>query len=227
MAVVRVLAFLAGAAVVLATFGSAGLTGFVFFEMRRIFRLRARPGAPYAKRDRIMSLYAPVSLLVLLLTWISIVILGYTAMYWGLGEWTPREAFILSGSAVLTLGFAEPTDLPSSVLVFTEAALGLILLALLITSLPSIYGVFSRRENMVAGMELRGGSPPSAVEVLGRSWRVDRFAKLSILWRRGGQWFLELQETHTSFPAVGFFPAPPPGQSWGGPGGGVLASPSA
>ncbi len=226
MAVVRVLAFLAGAAVVLATFGSAvrtvvipraipsRLTGFVFFEMRRIFRLRARPGAPYEKRDRIMSLYAPVSLLVLLLTWISIVILGYTAMYWGLGEWTPREAFILSGSAVLTLGFAEPTDLPSSVLVFTEAALGLILLALLITYLPSIYGVFSRRENMVAGMELRGGSPPSAVEVLGRSWRVDRFAKLSILWRRGEQWFLELQETHTSFPAVVFFRSPLPDHSW-------------
>jgi len=58
---------------------------------------------------------------------------------------------------------------------------------------------------MVAGMELRGGSPPSAVEVLSRSWRVDRFAKLGIPWRRAEQWFLELQETHTSFPAVAFF----------------------
>src|ERR671919_2711195 len=183
MAVVRVLVFLAGAAVVVATFGSAvrtvvipraipsRLTRFVFFQMRRIFRLRARPGAPYEKRDRIMSLYAPVSLLVLLLTWITIVILGYTAMYWGLGDWTLRQAFTLSGSSVLTLGFAEPTDLPSAVLVFTEAALGLILLALLITYLPSIYGVFSRRENMVAGMEVRAGSPPSGVEILQRSWR--------------------------------------------------------
>src|ERR671918_346616 len=130
------------------------------------------------------------------------------------------------GSAVLTVGFAEPTDLPSSVLVFTEAALGLILLALLITYLPSIYGVFSRRENMVAGMELRGGSPPSAVEVLGRSWRVDRFAKLSILWRRGEQWFLELQETHTSFPAVGFFRSPLPDHSWVTSAGGILDSAS-
>src|ERR671919_1133849 len=234
MAVVRVLAFLAGAAVVLATFGSAvrtvvipraipsRLTGFVFFEMRRVFRLRARPGAPYEKRDRIMSLYAPVSLLVLLLTWISIVILGYTAMYWGLGEWTPREAFILSGSAVLTLGFAEPTDLPSSVLVFTEAALGLILLALLITYLPSIYGVFSRRENLVAAMEVRAGSPPTGVEILQRAWRVDRLESLGRLWERTEAWFLELQETHTSFPAVVFFRSPLPEHSWVTSAGAVL-----
>jgi hypothetical protein len=223
---VRVAAFILGVAAVLATFGSAvrtvviprgvpsRLSRFVFFQMRRIFRLWARPGKPYEQRDRIMSLYAPVSLLVLLLTWVSIVLVAYTAMYWGLGGRTLREAFTLSGSAVLTLGFAEPGNFPSTVLAFTEAAFGLILLALLITYLPSIYGVFSRRENLVAGMELRGGSPPSAVEVLGRSWRVDRFAKLSILWRRGEQWFLEIQETHTSFPAVVFFRSPQPDHSW-------------
>jgi len=226
MAVLRVLAFLAGAAAVVATFGSAvrtvviprgipaRLTRFVFFQMRRIFRLRARPSAPYAKRDRVMSLYGPVSLLILLVTWVTIVILAYTAMYWGLGGRSIRDAFSLSGSAVLTLGFADPGDLPATALVFTEAALGLILLALMITYLPSIYSVFSRRENMVAGMELRGGSPPSAVEVLSRSWRVDRFAKLGTLWRRAEQWFLELQETHTSFPAVAFFRSPQPDHSW-------------
>ena len=230
--------FILGVVAVLATFGSAvrtvviprgipsRLTRFVFFQVRRIFRLWARPGRPYEQRDRIMSLYAPVSLLILLLTWVSIVLVAYAGMYWGLGGRSIREAFTLSGSAVLTLGFAEPGDLPSTVLAFTEAAFGLILLALLITYLPSIYGVFSRRENLVAGMELRGGSPPSAVEVLSRSWRVDRFAKLSILWRRGEQWFLELQETHTSFPAVVFFRSPQPDHSWVTSAGVVLDSAS-
>ncbi|MGH2657531.1 MAG: hypothetical protein ACRDIZ_12705 [Actinomycetota bacterium] len=226
MAVLRVVAFVTGAAAVVATVGSAvrtvviprgipsRLTRFVFFQMRRLFRLRARPSATFEKRDHVMALYAPVSLLILVLTWITIVIFAFAGMYWGLGGRSLREAFTLSGSAVLTLGFAEPHDLPATVLVFGEAALGLILLALLITYLPSIYGVFSRRENLVAGMELRGGSPPSAVEVLQRSWRVDRFQKLGILWRRGEQWFLELQETHTSFPAVAFFRSPIPEHSW-------------
>jgi hypothetical protein len=238
MVVVRALAFLAGLAAVVATFGSAvrtvviprgipsRLSRFVFFNMRRVFRLRARPSASYEKRDRIMALYAPVSLLVLVLTWVFIVLVSYTAMYWGLGGRSLREAFALSGSAVLTLGFEAPTDLPATILVFTEAALGLILLALLITYLPSIYGVFSRRENLVAGMELRGGSPPSAVELLNRSWRVDRFQKLSVLWRRGEQWFLELQETHTSFPAVVFFRSPQPDHSWVTSAGAILDSAS-
>jgi len=226
MTALRIAALALGVAVVVATFGSAvrtvviprglpaRLTRFVFFQMRRIFRLRARPRAPYEKRDRVMALYAPVSLLVLVITWLTIVLFAYAAMYWGLGERSLREAFDLSGSALLTLGFERPADLPATALVFTEAAMGLILLALLITYLPSIYSVFSRRENMVAGMELRGGSPPTAVEILQRSWRVDRFQKLGVLWRRGEQWFLELQETHTSFPAVVFFRSPQPDHSW-------------
>jgi hypothetical protein len=222
---VRVVVFIAGVAVVVATFGSAvrtvvipraipaRLTRVVFLGMRWLFRLRARPRRSYRDRDRIMALYAPVSLLVLLVTWITAVLLGYTLMYWGLGR-TLEDAFRLSGSSVLTLGFASPASGPGIVLVYTEAALGLILLALLITYLPSIYGVFSRRENLVAGMEVRAGSPPSAVEILQRSWRVDRFQKLNVLWRRGEQWFLELQETHTSFPAVVFFRSPQPEHSW-------------
>jgi hypothetical protein len=237
VAAVRVLLFVFGVVVVVATFGSAvrtvvipraitaRLTRMVFLAMRSLFRLRARPRRSYEDRDRVMALYAPVSLLVLLLTWISAILFGYMLMYWALGH-TLREAFGLSGSSVLTLGFAPPTDIPDTFLVYTEAAVGLILLALLITYLPSIYAVFSRRENLVAGMEVRAGSPPSAVEILQRSWRVDRFQKLGVLWRRGEQWFLELQETHTSFPSVVFFRSPLPEHSWVTSSGAILDSAS-
>src|SRR5919106_2175234 len=226
MVVVRQLVFIAGVVAVVATFGSAvrtvviprgisaRLSRFVFFQMRRLFRLRARPKAPYEKRDRIMALYGPVSLLVLLVTWLSLALTGYTAMYWGLGGRSVQEAFVLSGSSILTLGFEPPTDMPTTVLVFSEGAVGLILLALLITYLPSIYGVFSRRENLVAAMEVRAGSPPTGVEILQRAWRVDRLEGLGRLWERAEAWFLELQETHTSFPAVVFFRSPLPEHSW-------------
>jgi hypothetical protein len=235
---VRVLTFLVGLFLVVAVFGSAVRTvviprgiparigRFVFLSMRALFRLRARPSLPYAVRDRVMALYAPVSLLVLLLTWITLVMGGYTLMYWGLGGRSMREAFSLSGSAVLTLGFGRPNDLPTTALVFTEAALGLILLALLITYLPSIYGVFSRRENLVAGMEVRGGTPPSAVEILKRAWRVDELKMINVLWRRAEQWFLEIQETHMSLPAVVFFRSPEPDHSWVTAGGAILDSAS-
>jgi hypothetical protein len=236
--VVHVVVFLTGLALVVAVLGSAlrtvvlprgipsRITRVVFLGLRWLFRLRARPSLPYLQRDRIMAMYAPVGLIVLVLTWITTALLGYTAMYWGLGGRSLRDAFALSGSSVLTLGFGRPADLPTTVLVFSEAAIGLILLALLITYLPSIYAVFSRREHMVAGMDLRGGSPPSAVEVLQRSWRVDQFKTLGTLWRRAEQWFLELMETHTSFPAVVFFRSPIPEHSWVTSAGAILDSAS-
>lgn len=238
MTALRVLAFAIGLVVVVAVAGSAvrtvviprgipaRLSRVVFLGMRALFRLRARPSLPYATRDRVMALYGPVSLLVLLVTWLTLVIAGYTLMFWGLAGGSFRGAFELSGSAILTLGFGRPTDLPATILVFTGAALGLILLALLITYLPSIYAVFSRRENLVAGMEVRAGSPPSAVEILRRAWRVDELSKISVLWRRAEQWFLEIQETHTSFPAVAFFRSPEPEHSWVTAGGAILDSAS-
>jgi hypothetical protein len=234
MVIVRPIVFVLGVATVVATFGSAvrtvviprgipaRLARFVFFQTRRAFRLRARPKLPYEKRDRVMALYGPVSLLILLITWIALVLFGYTGIYWGLSERSVGEAFSLSGSSVLTLGFEAPTDLLTTALVFSEAAIGLILLAMLITYLPSIYGVFSRRENLVAAMEVRAGSPPSGVEILQRAWRVDRLETLHRLWERAEGWFLELQETHTSFPAVVFFRSPLPDHSWVTASGAVL-----
>jgi hypothetical protein len=100
--------------------------------------------------------------------------------------------------------------------------MGLVMLALLIAYLPAIYTVFSRRENMVAGLEVRAGSPPTGVEMLQRSWRVDGLSSLHDLWERWEGWFLDIAETHTSFPVVAFFRSPLPDHSWVTASGAVL-----
>jgi hypothetical protein len=169
-----------------------------------------------------MALYAPVTLLVLLLVWITLVLTGYTAMFWAVGEGSLRQAFRLSGSSILTVGFDRPPDLPSTILAFTEAALGLILLALLITYLPTIYAAFSRREAVVTAMEVRAGSPPSGVEMLERYWRLEAFDRLRSLWTNWEMWFVEIEETHTSFPALVFFRSPQPDHSWVTAGGAIM-----
>ena len=233
MVALRIAVALLGATVVVATVASAvrtvvipravpvQLTRFVFLTMRRVFRLRAGPSKPYEQRDEIMALYAPVSLLTLLLTWLVLVLAGYTAIYWALGR-PVLDAFVLSGSSALTLGFEAPRTLPQTILVFTQAGIGLLLLALLITYMPSIYQVFSRREALVAGLEVRAGSPPTGVEMLQRSWRVDHLQGLHEVWERWEDWFLDVQETHTSFPAVVFFRSPLPDHSWVTASGAVL-----
>jgi hypothetical protein len=226
MVVARVAVFAVGLAIVAATFGSAvrtvilpravpsRLSRTVFIVMRMIFRLFTTRATTYERRDRIMAPYAPLSLLAILVTWVWLVLGGYTLMFWSMGGRSWREALDLSGSSIFTLGFARAEDLPATLLVFTEAGTGLVLLAMLITYLPSIYGAFSRREAAVAALEVRAGSPPSGVEMIWRYHVLEHMDRLPDVWVRWETWFVELEETHTSFPALVFFRSPQPTHSW-------------
>jgi hypothetical protein len=226
MIALKVLAVLGGSFIVLATLMSAVRTVIVprgvpvrlgrrvFLIMRYLFELRIGKDRSYERRDRVFALYAPVTLMVLLITWITLEFVGYTLVYLGLGIHPLRQAVEVSGSSLLTLGFSHPQDLGASIASFTQAAVGLILLTLLIAYLPMLYGVFSRREAAVTTLESRAGAPPSAAEFLERLWRIEYFDHLSDVWTRWEDWFVELAETHTSFPALAFFRSPEPDHSW-------------
>ncbi|MBX0330455.1 hypothetical protein K2Z83_22615 [Oscillochloris sp. ZM17-4] len=199
------------------------IAGFVFRVTRRLFNLRNAFSRSYLERDRVMALYAPIGLLTLLLTWLALMVLGYAAMFWASGEglW---DAFRISGSSLLTLGFAFPAGLPGTLLGYSEAAFGMILTALLISYLPTMYGAFSRREAAVTLLEVRAGplpgsadydgGAPSAVNMLRRFHALGEIAALTPLWAGWEQWFVELEESHTSLAALAFFRSPSPNRSW-------------
>jgi hypothetical protein len=226
MVVVDVIVFVLGAGLVAFTLSAAVravvvpratpvmLTRLVFVGVRRVFNLWARRAKTYEERDRVMALYAPLSLLMLAFAWLVLVLSGYTAMFWAIGNQPLREAFGLSGSSIVTLGFAPFADLPTTVLGISEAGLGLSLLALLITYLPSVYATFSRREQVVALLEVRAGSPPSAAELIERFARIGWLDRLDDLWSQWESWFVDIEETHTSLPALVFFRSPQPDRSW-------------
>jgi hypothetical protein len=147
---------------------------------------------------------------------------GYTLMFMGVDDLTLRQAFTLSGSSLFTLGFAHPAGIEATALAFTEAAIGLFLLALLITYLPAIYSAYSRREVGVTALEVRAGSPPSAREMVWRHWALERMGELGAVWMEWERWFVDVEETHTSLPALVFFRSPLPDHSWVTAAGAVL-----
>jgi hypothetical protein len=226
MIVVRVIAFVAGAVIVLLTARSAirtilvprplqaQLSRAVFVLVRRVFRLRASERHDYEHRDRVMALYAPIALVTLLATWLGLILGGFVAILWALGVVPLREAFVTSGSSLFTLGFARPEQLLADVAAFTEAAMGLFLLALLITYLPSLYSAFQRREAGVSKLEVRAGVPPSGVYLIELAWTVGRMETLHDLWASWEDWFVDVDESHSSFPALAFFRSPHPEESW-------------
>jgi hypothetical protein len=198
------------------------LTRWVFLGMRGLFFLWGKRASSYRQRDQAMAMYAPVSLLSLAMTWLALVLLGYMLIYWSLGERPWRLAFALSGSSLLTLGFTPPPDLPRTALTFSEGALGVMLLALLISYLPAIYTSFSRREALVAALDVRAGLPPSAAEMLERMSRIKGLDKMAGFWKRWEEWFVDIEETHTTNPALVFFRSPVWQRSWVTAAGAVL-----
>lgn len=227
-------AFLAGALLILVALDAAvetvvlprsarvALTQAVFRVMRVLIAPWTRAARSYEARDRVMAFYAPVSLLLLPVAWLLLVALGYTAIYWALGVTPLPAAFRLSGSSLLTLGFARSDDLLVTLFVFSEATLGLGLVALLIAYLPTMYAAFSRREAAVSLLEVRAGTPPTAVELLARAHRLRSLTALDELWEQWEIWFAEIEESHTTLTALVFFRSPNPHRSWVTASGAVL-----
>lgn len=226
LAFLRILAFIAGLLVVWWTITSAvrtfvlprsapdRLARVVFRTMRKIFDLRLIVAREYSERDRIMSMYAPCSLLALPAVWLTCVMIGYMGMFWAIGVNSWENVLRFSGSSIFTLGFATPADTPEIILCFTEAALGLFLMALLISYLPTMYAAFARREVAVTMLEVRAGSPPSPVQMLARFHRIHGMGELSDMWETWEAWFADLEESHTSLAALSLFRSPQGHRSW-------------
>jgi hypothetical protein len=190
------------------------LTAVVFLSVRWVFDLRLHWEHTYEKRDRVMAYYAPTSLMILPLFWLSLVLIGFAFLFWASGIESWREAFTISGSSLLTLGYANGELLSQTILAFLEAALGLILVALLIAYLPTMYSAFSKRERAVTLLEVRAGKPPSAAEMILRYHRNQGFDSLQESWQQWELWFAEIEESHTALAPLVFFRSPQPDHSW-------------
>lgn len=223
----RVLAFGAGVFLVAATVLAAVrsfvlprnesvlLNNWVFTSIRRAFTAMASLGRTYAQRDRLMALYAPVGLVALPIAWLGVVSFGYTGIFWALGEGSLDRCYRLSNSSLLTLGSEEPTEgWIANIMSYSEATLGLLLLTLLISYLPTIYQAYSRRELVIARLDLRTGSSTSVVGLIRWVHETGSISNEKEQWQQWEEWFVEIEESHTSLPILSFFRSPQPGRSW-------------
>ena len=190
------------------------LNVWVFMVIRAIFDAAAKMANSFGRRDRIMAHYAPVALVALPVVWEALVGLGYTSLYWALDEGSWWKCYNLSSSYLLTLGTTKTNHVVVAALGYSEATLGLLLLTLLLSYLPTIYQAFSRREVTVALLELRAGTPPTAACLLGWLNHDGSVQNDDAQWAAWEQWFVEIEESHTSLPVLSFFRSPQPGRSW-------------
>src|SRR5918911_142697 len=151
----------------------------------------ARRRPPSKKRDRYLSFYGPLSLLLLLTVWAVGLVLAFALLQWSVGArlHTPeaqvdfRSYLYMSGVTFFTLGYGDvyPLETLGRVLAVVEAGTGFGFLAIVIGYLPVLYQSFSRRESSISMLDARAGTPPTAVELLRRHAKHESMGKLSEL----------------------------------------------
>ena len=180
---------------------------------------------PAAKRrESFLSFFGPLSILLLFSAWAVGLIVGFALLQWSLGtalhspdnEVTLGTYVYLSGVTFFTLGLGDVTPLGAlgRSMVVAESGLGLGFIALMISYLPVLYQAFSRREVTISMLDARGGSPPSAAQVLLRLAQARNVRAVDPFLAEWERWSAELLESHLSFPLLSFYRSQHDNQSW-------------
>src|SRR6516225_4069805 len=218
----QILSVAFGNALVLAILGSAlktvvlpqeGFPRLAAAVFAVVHRLLVHRSSIRSAATSLRTLYAPVALVSLPLVWMIFMVVAFTCIFWGTGSLSVQRAFEISGSSLTTLGFAEPDTTARIWLAFIEATIGLGLVALLISYLPTIYGAYNGREKGINRLRPISGAPPSVVTLLSTLQRVGAFDSLDF-WRNQSEWMLDIEQTHTAFPILTYFPETHRDHSW-------------
>jgi hypothetical protein len=173
----------------------------------------------YQRRDRMRATQAATVLLGQLAAWLLVAYVGYGLLLWPFASSGALAAFTDAGSSLFTLGFAEPAGTAPAVIVFLAAATGLLILALQIAYLPTLYAAFNRRETAVALLNERAGMPSWGPELLARTHfalgtGVSTLDTMPDLYAQWESWAADIAESHTTYPVLVRFRSPGPLSSW-------------
>jgi hypothetical protein len=200
-------------------------TRHVFRIARLYYQLTWKPFAALARmiqsplrRESILGIYGPMSLLLLIALWGIGLVLAFGLLQWSAGmkssEFTPTFAhdLYLSSRALVTLNDGDPQNAASQLLSVCEAGLGLGFLGLVVGYLPVLYQSFAKRELAISLLDARAGSPPSAGGLLASTpFETDGVVQQLERWE---SWMAQLLENQISFPMLGYFRSQHSNQAW-------------
>lgn len=176
------------------------------------------------RSENYLSVYGPLSLLLLMTIWAGALIFGFGLLHWACNSASTFSDAVsgfatnlyLSGTTFFTLGIGDITPRTPSgkILTVVEAGLGFGFLALIISHLPVLNQSFAARETNISMLDARAGSPPAVSEMLARLGRSTGKENLDELLSHWERWAAELLESHLSYPVLAYFRSQHDNQSW-------------
>jgi len=172
----------------------------------------------YRTRDRVLAAQAPAIILTQLATWLALFYLGFALVLQSFDAAGVGHAFAQAGSSLFTLGYAGPAGATLSGVDYVAAATGLVVVALQIGYLPTLYGAFNRREVEVTLLSGRAGTPAWGPELLARTrfgfGADDDGAVMDDFYLQWERWAADVAESHTNYPVLTRFRSPGALSSW-------------
>jgi hypothetical protein len=189
-----------------------------------VWKAVGRMFASPRRRESFLSIFAPLSFLIMFAAWAGGMILAFALLHWALQTQmavaNPARSAIsytyFSGVTFFTVGYGDlsPVDGVGRFLAVFEAGIGFGFLALVLSYHPILAQAFSQRETMISLLDARGGSPPTAEQVLVRSQPGRRPEVIISYFLQWEVWCAELLEKCLSFPVLALYRSQHDNQSW-------------
>ena len=177
---------------------------------------------PGARRERLLSVYGPLSMVLLFAIWAAGLIIAGGLMEWSLHTGhgdkalTLPDALYLSGVTFFTIGYGDvaPHTSLARALAVAEGGMGLGFIAVVISYLPVLYQLFAQREAHVILLDGRAGTPPTAGGMILRHVQGGDLTQLDAVLRDWETWSAELLESQLSYPMLAFYRSQHDNHSW-------------
>jgi hypothetical protein len=193
--------------------GPGRVSTIVTRTVRLFFAAFARMTKSYERKDAILAPIGPIAVLAQLVVWLALFGIAFVLM---LATYTHDVGRAISQvlAAMFTLGLARSGHLTNDTITTLAGATGLIVVALQIAYLPSLYAAFNRREVLTTMLTSRAGEPAWGPEILIRHQLVGITDALPDFYASWEQWAAEVSESHVSYPVLLLFRSPDPWSSW-------------
>ena len=173
------------------------------------------------RRETLLGTFAPLAIISFLIIWVTVSILGFGLIFYGLGTEVKPEVHFLdalyyAGTSMLTIGFGDIVPVGGWARLYSliAGATGLGLFAIVITFLFSVFGSFQLREIFVLRLGDRAGAPPSGVSLLTTYAKLGALKELSTLFAETQVWSAMVLESHLAYPVLAYFRSNHDSLSW-------------
>ena len=171
-------------------------------------------------RNFVLTSFAPVSVLALLVGWIVQEIIGWGLIWFAIGGLKGAESLgdsmYFSGVVYFTVGFGEivPTELVPRIGALLEAFCGVLTTALVIGYLPALFAAYSERERRLMSLDDGTEQRITPINLLLSRAAPGNPEPLDTFFKEWEEWTAAVLSTHSTYPMLRLFRSQQSTQHW-------------